>query len=109
MVYQKDPGGVFDSDTHRRVAGHLPLPSDDEMELNALGHRLSPDRNHELTSVAELEEVLKDLLNDGYASQSDLGWRLTQEGLDALQAPVPVPGESSPRPALLRGLEGELG
>jgi hypothetical protein len=102
MSYRTDPGGVFDSDTHRRVLGHLPLPSDnpisayDDTETSprlrrrsSLFHRMEPDQATDIADEDELTEILSDLEADGYASQSKDGWKQTKKGLDALNAPVP--------------------
>lgn len=102
MSYAPDPGGVFASDTHRRVLGHL---HDEPQELNALGYRVSDDANHGLETVAELAEVLQDLEADGHAKSTDAGWKLTKNGLDALQAPLPNEPSGPVKPALLAGLE----
>lgn len=108
-AYAPDPGGVFASDTHRRVLGHL--SQSDPIDLHPLGHRISADPDHGLSTVEELEEVLTSLKADGFASQSKDGWKMTQKGFDAITGPnanEPTPGGPA-EPALLRGLEGEDG
>lgn len=102
MSYGTDPGGVFDSDTHRRVLGHLPLPGDNpisvyddtaaserERRRSSLFHRMQPDQGTDLGGEDELTDVLDDLEADGYASKTKDGWKMTKKGLDALNAPVP--------------------
>jgi hypothetical protein len=86
MSYHADPGGVFASDTHRRTLGHLTL--DDPFSVEDLFERMVPDvgTNHE--DHAELVSVLEDLEADGYASNTQAGWKQTKKGLDALNAPV---------------------
>lgn len=119
MGYAPDPGGVFASDTHRRVLGYLPQPDDPPIQLAdtsllplreltrvSLAHRISADPYHGLQHVDELAAVLADLEDDGYAAESKGGWRQTKKGLEALNAPVPdevVAALSGP--ALLGGLE----
>lgn len=116
--YLADPGGVFDSDTHRRVLGHLPLPGTDPMptrgpagrkaHTRSLGHRLSADAHHRIQTVDELEEVLKDLEADGYAGQTKAGWKMTKAGLDKLNGPnanEPDPDAEPEGPAPIGGLD----
>jgi hypothetical protein len=109
VSYASDPGGVFESDAHRRVLGHL--SSEEPFELQALGHRISDDRFHGIAHVDDLDEVLKDLEADGYANSTAKGWKLTKKGLDALQAPAVEDASAAPAPAPLGGLEvnGEVG
>jgi hypothetical protein len=85
MPYHADPGGVFASDTHRRVLGHL---TSDAMPAEDLLERMRPDVGTELDEQDELDEVLADLEADGHASSSASGWKQTKKGLDALNAPV---------------------
>lgn len=103
MSYAPDPGGVFASDTHRRVLAHL---HDEPQELNALGHRISGDAHHGLETVDELADVLADLEADGYAHETKAGWKMTGEGLDALNAPLPNAPSGPAKPAIISGLEG---
>lgn len=89
MTYAADPGGVFDSDVHRRVLGHL--SPDEKFGLDALAIRLGPDQHTPLGAEdgGELEEVLRDLEASGLAKEyADGGWGLQKKGLDALNAPV---------------------
>lgn len=109
MAYRPDPGGIFASDTHRRVLGHLPLPGDDPSDVTALGYRISGDAHHGLAHVDELSEVLEDLEADGHATQLKDGWRLTKGGLDALNADVPDQPDGPTTPAVLGGLEERSG
>jgi hypothetical protein len=85
-MYRPDPGGVFDSDTHRRVLAHVPLPGDPPSALHPLGVRISPDRHHGLSHVDELEAVLGELEASGYLSREDGHFVMTDAGLEALQA-----------------------
>lgn len=99
MAYHADPGGVFESDAHRRVLGHLPLPGDDPIALYdpdaerpsrvSLFHRMVPDVGTDFADSDELAEVLADLEADGYAASTAAGWKQTKKGHDALKAPVP--------------------
>lgn len=108
MGYRPDPGGVFASDTHRRVLGHVPDPGDPPMELHPLGHHISPDPKHGLGHVDELEVVLRELEADDYCVYGEGGWVMTDEGLEALRAPAPE-DDGPVRPALIDGLEVNLG
>jgi hypothetical protein len=83
MAFPADPGGVFETDVHRRVLGHLneeeaqPLP---EFEL-----RIGSDQYTQIDSD-EISEVLSDLEASGYAKSLNDGWKLTKRGHDALTA-----------------------
>lgn len=83
MNYSPDPGGNFASDVHRRVAGHLPLPSEDPTSVTALLLRIAPDP---LTPLDEdsLTIVLEDLASSEDAKGTASGWKLTAAGRDAL-------------------------
>lgn len=108
-MYRPDPGGVFESDTHRRVLAHVPLPSDEPSALHPLGVRISPDQHHELSHVDELEAVLGDLEASGYLCLEDGAYCMTDAGLEALRAPAPeAPAGTPVRPALLEGLDLSL-
>lgn len=95
-----DPGGVFATDAHRRVLGHLPLPGDDGTDTSALLARVDSDAHTPFFATGSsedeggIEEVLRDLEADGHASQSKSGWKMTKSGLDAITGPVPD-GEDS--------------
>lgn len=94
MEYPADPGGVFASDAHRRVLGHVPIPDDNPMLTEALQLRLGPDQHTGFNDDLEaLEQVLGDLHAAGYVEGGpSAGWKMKQEGLDALCAPVPGTG-----------------
>lgn len=84
---QPDPGGIFASDTHRRVQAALPNPGDDPLDIAGLiAERISKDEHLDVDE-GELEEVLKDLEADGHAKQTKDGWRNTSPGFDALTGP----------------------
>lgn len=117
MSYRADPGGIFASDTHRRVLAHLPVPGDGPMVVNStemlrprelrrvsLAHRISSDAHHGLQHVDELAEVLADLEADGHAEQSKDGWKMTRAGFDALTGPIAEEPEGPVTPAVLGGL-----
>lgn len=87
MAYHSDPGGVFDTDAHRRTLAHL--ASDQAFSIEDLYERMQPDVGTDLADEDELNEVLSDLEADGYATQTKDGWKQTKKGLDALNAPVP--------------------
>lgn len=91
MTYPSDPGTHFDSDVHRRVLGHLSLPSDKfGWNLKALYERLRGSagvafqREHD-----ELEEVLGELIESGHAEKVGDAYRQTEQGQATLQAEVP--------------------
>jgi hypothetical protein len=85
MAYLADPGGIFESDTHRRTLAHLPLPGDKGTTLVDLYERMRPDVGTDFEDEGELADVVADLEASGYAA----GWKQTKKGLDALNAPVP--------------------
>jgi hypothetical protein len=90
MSSYADPGGVFESDAHRRVLGHLPLPDDDaeafyERNESTAVERVQTDAALELDGD-EVESILSDLEAEGYATQAAEGWQMTPAGLEALQA-----------------------
>lgn len=90
MSYAPDPGGIFRSDVHRRVAGHLPLPdAADGIGKAALFLRLGPDPHSPLPSEVALEQVLDDLRLDALAVETEDGyWRQTGDGTAALTGPI---------------------
>lgn len=97
---------MFESDTHRRVLAHVPLPGDPPQALHPLGARISPDRHHGLSHVDELEAVLGDLETSGYLCREDGCYCMTDAGLEALQAPAPeAPAGTEVKPAAIAGLD----
>lgn len=84
MPYPADPGGVFDTDVHRRVLAHLPVPGGDPVDLGGLYVRMAPDVGTDFSDGGELGEVLKDLEADGHANETKAGWKQTKRGHDAL-------------------------
>ena len=79
MTYKPDPGGNFDSDTHRRVLAYV--WNDEAQEFGELAQKIGEDPYHELESITDLTDVLKDLEAEGYVSESKKGWKRTKEGL----------------------------
>lgn len=117
-TFAPDPGAVFASDVHRRVLGHLALPSDDfGWTAVALVARLQPDagvpfpaggRVFDFDAEADrLTAVLTDLADGGYAREYASGaWRMTKAGLEALTGPngnEPAPDAEPEGPALVTG------
>lgn len=90
--YPPDPGGVFASDYHRRVAAHLPLPSEDAVTVADLLHRLDSDAYVGLGAGSEedVRRILDDLGEDGDAKyqEGQAGWRLLKAGLERLTGPA---------------------
>ena len=92
--FPPDPGGVFASDYHRRVAAHLPLPSDDAITVDELLQRLDADAHTGLSYRDEdrdpLVRILDDLQETGEAKYLDgsAGWRMTKAGLGRLSGPA---------------------
>ena len=115
-----DPAGIFDSDVHRRVLGHLSTPdSEVGWTVPALLYRLAPDQHTPMppvdeygfadgaAGVAELNEILADLKSAGYAKRhaGDV-WQMSQKGFDALTGPIanePPPEAEPSGPAMILG------
>lgn len=94
--FAPDPGGIFASDAHRHVLGHLPTPDAEYGWSNeALALRLHPS----LSPIGgEFLPVLQNLRDEGHAEEPVVGaWRMTKQGFDALTGPIanePPPGAS---------------
>lgn len=108
MSLKADPGGRFDSDLHRRVAGHLSTPEDNFGYTSvALFHRMEDDTASSFTAVDEVTEVLDELMQVGFVDEPQGGvFRLTDAGLQTLSGPIadepdPVDDESETTPARL--------
>jgi hypothetical protein len=92
--YPPDPGGVFASDYHRRVAAHTPLPEEDAITAEELLERLHGDSYTGLWYRDEDREplalILDDLQQSGYVRHLDGsdGWKLTADGLGCLAGPA---------------------
>jgi hypothetical protein len=102
-----DPGGVFDSDAHRRVLAFLRAPTDDghDPESNEPAHepgapmlvegygweKSLTDRTFAdasfVSSGADISKVLSDLEADGFVAEKDGGYVMTAEGFAALNGP----------------------
>lgn len=92
MAYAADPGKVFASDAHRRVAGHLPHPGEEPTSIEALYARLYPDSSTPISSLGELEVVVGELAATGHLEKTPEGGLLmTLAGLEDLTAPAPEP------------------
>lgn len=84
-----DPGGVFPSDDHRRVLGHLGTRATEGYEVGELLERMWPDDSTSFEEERELLEVLEELQADGLATESARGaWYMTKAGFDAITGPV---------------------
>ena len=81
-----DPGGVFASEQHRRVLGHLSLPDEDfGYSPDELADRVSGDPN---LGPIDVVEVLEDLEADGHVAHTQAhGWRQTKAGFKAITGP----------------------
>jgi hypothetical protein len=90
--YPPDPGGVFASDYHRRVAAHLPVPAEDPVSVDDLVARLDGDVFTGLGSPSRLmvTSILDDLSETGdvkFLTGAE-GWRLLKAGLEKLTGPA---------------------
>lgn len=95
--YLGDPGGIFESDYHRRVVGHLPKPDEDLVNLSYLWARLYVhDIGTNIEAESELEAILEELINGGHVEKDGYGYRMTKAGLAALCAPHPDPKQNEP-------------
>lgn len=89
-AYLADPGGRLASDTHRRVLGHLTLPSDGYgWSEPALLARMGPDVGTNIVTVEELQQVLGELESEQLAIRhpGDI-WQMSQGGFDLLTGPI---------------------
>lgn len=101
-AFLPDPGGIFDSDVHRRVAAFMPPPEDDAIAFDDLMIRLGGDEptlHSGLASADHLQEVLDDLAAAGDVSKHKDGtWRKTKAGTEKVNGsvanePPPLEGE----------------
>lgn len=92
--FAPDPGGIFASDAHRHVLGHLPTPDAEYGWSNeVLALRLAPS----LSPIGgEFLQILDDLRDKGHVEEPVAGvWRMTERGYGALTGPIanePPPG-----------------
>jgi hypothetical protein len=89
VAHPADPGGIFASDTHRRVLAALSHPDmtwdEDELLERVGGNQWTLIDADEPEA---LSEILSDLEADGDAKKNKDGWKMTKAGLDKLTAPV---------------------
>jgi len=89
VAHPADPGGVFASDTHRRVLAALSHPDmswdEDELLERVGGNQWTLIDADEPEA---LKGILSDLEKDGYVNDNRDGWKMTKAGLNKLQAPV---------------------
>jgi hypothetical protein len=99
--YIKDPAGIFRSDAHRHVLGHMAIPSDDYgWDNKALGARVSSS----VQEVDDVKSILDELVQDGLAEQVNGAWRQTDKGFELLTGPIdnePGPDASPEGPAVV--------
>lgn len=97
-----DPGGIFVSNVHRRVTGHLPLPGEEPTSVTALVARLAQDAPHTPATVStdpeQLGSILGDLQESGDAVETDGDWGMTQQGFDKLTGPIADEPPAPPTP-----------
>lgn len=116
--HRPDPGGIFASDTHRRVLAHLSTPDAKVgWSLPALVIRLAPDADTPIpprdeygfanigAGVEALEPILADLKAEGFARRhaGDV-WQMTKKGFEALTGPIanePGPDAKRVGPAVI--------
>jgi hypothetical protein len=83
-----DPGGIFASDTHRRVMANVPNPEDDPLDVDGLvAERVNKDDYLDV-GYDELQDVLDDLEADGHVKKLKDGYKNTAGGFAALTGPV---------------------
>lgn len=101
-----DPGGIFPSDVHRRVLGHLSVPSDSYgWSASQLVDRMRQDASTWFETAEQVQVFLDELEQSGDAHQTSAGWQMTQQGFDRLtgpaveieREPAPAPPESAPK------------
>ena len=99
-----DVAGVFPSDTHRRVLGHLSVPDDDYgWTVEQLVDRMQQDRSTSFTNPDQLVPYLLELreLGDAQEVHRERGmcWQMTPEGFARLT------GEAVERPKKQKPVE----
>lgn len=84
-----DPAGIFPSNEHRRVLGHLSHPDDNYgWTAEQLVARMGPDPDTDYTHANAIEQVLLELAEAGHAAQGDRGWQMTPDGFAKLTGPI---------------------
>lgn len=113
-----DPGGIFATDLQRRTLAHLPLPTDEPVDLLTLALRLDPDAHTPIfaaegdAAVESLRAMLGELVSAGDADQivdTDT-YRMTTVGFDRLTGPIAnEPGPlKGPRLKAAEALDDEI-
>lgn len=85
--FRPDPGGVFASDAHRRVLGHLPLPGEDGLSPGDLLARMHPDQGTDL-DWDTLTILLTELTEAGFAVEAGGDFAQSEEGHEKLTGPA---------------------
>lgn len=86
--YANDPGGNFETDAHRRVCAHLPVPEDDPITLAELFVRIWPDQHTPIPDEVALALIVEDLVKLEYVEKVDNGLKQTTAGYETLCGPV---------------------
>lgn len=98
--YSKDPAGIFKSDAHRHVLGHMSTPDDDYgWDINAL-----TARSRASVQPEDIQAIAEELQADGLAEQVNGAYRLTAKGLELLTGPIsdePGPDATPEGPAMI--------
>lgn len=87
--YLADPGGIFDSDTHRRVLAHILEPGEEPISVENLLARMLSDGPTQFTDIEELRQVCDELVDDGDAERVEGDYLMTSQGLQKLNDPLP--------------------
>jgi len=99
--YAEDCAGVFTSDAHRQVIGHLSQPTDEfAYPLALVCARVYPS----VVAPADVERILAEAAAEGLAECVDGGWRMTADGFALLTGPIanePPPDAVPTGPALV--------
>jgi hypothetical protein len=97
VEYAPDPGERFDSDAHRRLLGAVANPDEDPLTVSEIMARLNDDQYVPLDSSKndEVNQLITDLVGDGYVKELKTGLRMTKEGRETLSAPPPEPEEEA--------------
>lgn len=101
--FAPDPGGIFASDAHRHVLGHLPTPDSEYGWSNeVLALRLHPSLS---VYGGEFLPILADLEAAGFVEEPvPSAWRMTQKGYEAITGPIanePPPGAAAVGPSFV--------
>lgn len=90
--YPPDPGNVFASDHHRRVAAHLPQEDAEGIDVENLFYRVLQTEGPGFLDADQLQGILDEMLDEDVQAEGGL-YRLTSVGYEHLTGPALVSHE----------------